>query len=67
MSRVHFLEGRAVRPEEDSYYDLPVRSDESATLYEHCVRAITNGLEVWRAWPSAHGLRRLERWHESSR
>ena len=27
-------------PEEESYYDLPGRSDESASLYEHCVRAI---------------------------
>ena len=42
--RVGFLEARPVRPEEDSYYDLPNRSDESATLYEHCVRAILRGL-----------------------
>jgi cyclic beta-1,2-glucan synthetase len=49
--RVPFLEGRAVNPEEDSYYDLPARSEESATLYEHCVRAIENGLRF-----GAHGL-----------
>jgi len=49
--RVPFLEGRAVNPTEDSYYDLPARSEESATLYEHCVRAIENGLRF-----GAHGL-----------
>ena len=41
---VPFLEGRAVNPEEDSYYDLPARSEESATLYDHGVRAILHGL-----------------------
>jgi cellobiose phosphorylase len=48
---IHFLEGRAVNPEEDSYYDLPNRSEESATLYEHCARAIQKGLQF-----GAHGL-----------
>lgn len=41
---VHFLEGRAVSPDDDSYYDLPNRSEESGSLYQHCVRAIMNGL-----------------------
>jgi cellobiose phosphorylase len=41
---VRFLEGRAVNAEEDSYYDLPVQSEETAPLYEHCVRAILHGL-----------------------
>jgi cyclic beta-1,2-glucan synthetase len=41
---IHFLEGRPVNPEEDSYYDLPSRSGEAASLYEHCVRAILRGL-----------------------
>jgi cyclic beta-1,2-glucan glucanotransferase len=40
----HFLEGRPVNPEDDSYYDLPGRSEETASLYEHCVRAISKGL-----------------------
>jgi cellobiose phosphorylase len=48
---VPFLEGRPVKPDEDSYYDLPTRSDESATLYDHCVRAIKHGLRF-----GAHGL-----------
>lgn len=48
---VHFLEGRTVNPEDDSYYDLPTRSDESATLYEHCKRAVLYGLRF-----GDHGL-----------
>ena len=46
-----FLEGRKVNLDEDSYYDLPVASDQKATLYEHCVRAIKNGLRF-----GSHGL-----------
>jgi len=41
---IHFIEGRPVNTEEDSYYDLPSRSEESASLYDHCVRAILRGL-----------------------
>ena len=48
---VHFIEGRPVGSEEDSYYDLPVRSEESASLYQHCVRAILRGLAF-----GEHGL-----------
>src|SRR5260370_13803227 len=49
--RVHFLEGRPVDPGEDSYYNLPTLSDQQATLYQHCVRAILNGLHF-----GVHGL-----------
>jgi cellobiose phosphorylase len=48
---VHFIEGRPVNPEEDAYYDLPGRSEEAASLYEHCVRAILRGLRF-----GEHGL-----------
>ncbi len=48
---VHFLDGRPVNAEEDSYYDLPSRSEEAASLYEHCVRAILRGLRFGK-----HGL-----------
>ncbi len=41
---IHFIEGRPVKAEEDSYYDLPSRSEEPASLYEHCGRAILRGL-----------------------
>jgi cellobiose phosphorylase len=46
-----FLDARPVMPEEESYYDLPNRSQESATLYQHCVRAIEHGLKF-----GEHGL-----------
>ncbi|HEX2327759.1 MAG TPA: glucoamylase family protein, partial [Candidatus Angelobacter sp.] len=42
--RVAYLEGRPVNPEEDSYYDLPGRSETTGTLYDHCVQAIMAGL-----------------------
>ena len=48
---VHFLQGRPVNADEDSYYDLPGRSEEAASLYEHCVRAILNSLKF-----GEHGL-----------
>jgi cellobiose phosphorylase len=49
--KVPFLEARPVKPDEESYYDLPNRSEESATLYQHCVRAIEHGLAF-----GEHGL-----------
>lgn len=48
---VHFIQGRPLSAEEDSYYDQPERTEETASLYDHCVRAITNGLST-----GAHGL-----------
>ncbi len=48
---IPFLDGRPVNPEEDSYYDLPSRSQEAASLYDHCVRAIRRGLRF-----GEHGL-----------
>jgi len=48
---VDFIEGRQVKAEEDSYYDLPGRSEEVASLYEHCVRSILRGLRM-----GEHGL-----------
>ena len=48
---VHFIEGRAVNAEEDSYYDMPGASEEVASLYGHCVRAIVRALKF-----GDHGL-----------
>ena len=48
---IPFLDARLVKPEEEAYYDLPNRSEESATLYQHCVRAIEYGLKF-----GDHGL-----------
>jgi cellobiose phosphorylase len=39
-----FLDGRAVNADEESYYDLPGRAEDSASLYEHGMRAIIRGL-----------------------
>lgn len=47
----YFLEGRPVNPEDDSYYDLPARSEEKSSLYEHCKRSIIHGLRY-----GDHGL-----------
>jgi cellobiose phosphorylase len=49
--KIPFLEARPVKPDEESYYDLPNGSEESATLYQHCVRAIERGLKF-----GEHGL-----------
>ena len=51
QEQAQFLDGRAVNPEEDSYYDLPLRSQQSASLYQHCVQAILKGLKM-----GFHGL-----------
>ena len=47
----YFLEGRPVPEDEESYYDLPQRSPEEGTVYEHCVRSIRHGLRF-----GIHGL-----------
>jgi len=49
--QIYFLEGPLVKPEEDSYYALPARSQHSDTLYEHCKSAIAHGLRF-----GEHGL-----------
>ncbi|MCP5245424.1 MAG: cyclic beta 1-2 glucan synthetase [Burkholderiales bacterium] len=49
--KLPFLESRPVKVEEEAYYDLPNRSEESDTLYQHCVRAIKLGLNF-----GTHGL-----------
>ncbi|MEZ0375082.1 MAG: glycosyl hydrolase family 65 protein, partial [Candidatus Sericytochromatia bacterium] len=46
-----FIEGRQLLPHEEAHYDLPQRSEASATLYQHAVCAIEHGLSF-----GAHGL-----------
>jgi cyclic beta-1,2-glucan synthetase len=48
---INFLQGRPISSNEDSYYDLPGRSQESASLYQHCARAIQRALNF-----GEHGL-----------
>jgi cyclic beta-1,2-glucan synthetase len=47
----HFLEGRPVKADDDSYYDLPGQSDKRASVYEHCTRAVLHGFRF-----GTHGL-----------
>ena len=46
-----FLDSRALKEGEQSNYELPRASDQSASLYEHCVRSIRQGLRY-----GVHGL-----------
>ena len=48
---VPFLEGPALRPEQDDAYYEPIRSMHQATLFEHCARALDLSLQT-----GAHGL-----------
>ncbi len=49
--QVPFLEGRPVGPDEEAYYETHAQASETATLYEHCVRALRRGLRFGK-----HGL-----------
>jgi cellobiose phosphorylase len=49
--KIPFLSSRPVKPDEEAFYDLPGLSEETGTLYQHCVRAIERGLKF-----GEHGL-----------
>lgn len=49
--QVTFLEGRVLAEGEESVYDQPRISENTATLYEHCVRAIRRAMHF-----GAHGF-----------
>ncbi len=49
--KVPFLEGQALRPGEQDAYFQPVISDDTASLFEHCARALEQSLSV-----GEHGL-----------
>jgi cellobiose phosphorylase len=48
---VPFLEGRTLKPDEHEAYEKPAISKQSASIYEHCVRAIALNLTT-----GEHGL-----------
>ena len=48
---VRFLEGQALHPGEDNSYFQPAIADETASLFEHCARALDQSLSV-----GEHGL-----------
>jgi cyclic beta-1,2-glucan synthetase len=49
--RVPFLQAPLLKPGQEEDYGLPETSAETATVYEHCLRALKNGLHF-----GAHGL-----------
>ena len=49
--RVSFLRAPVLTPDKEEEYFLPDVSDVTATIYEHCVRALEHGLKV-----GPHGL-----------
>jgi cyclic beta-1,2-glucan synthetase len=49
--RLPFLEAAVLKPEETDRFFLPTTSDEEATLFEHCARALDHSLATGR-----HGL-----------
>ena len=44
--RVPYIEGRPLNLDEESYYDLSMRSGLRQNLYQHCVRALQRGLSM---------------------
>jgi cellobiose phosphorylase len=48
---VSYIEGRKLNEGEESYYDMPVDSENEASVYEHCKQAILHGLQF-----GVHGL-----------
>jgi cyclic beta-1,2-glucan synthetase len=49
--KIPFLEGRALQPQEHDAFFMPGISEEAATLFEHCARALDHGLQT-----GEHGL-----------
>ena len=48
---IGFLDGPPVAPHDESWYDMPGRASETASLYEHARRSVQHGLRY-----GAHGL-----------
>ena len=49
--KIPFLSGRLLKDHEESYFDLPGRTEETFSLYDHCLRAVEHGLRY-----GTHGL-----------
>ncbi len=43
---VHYIEGRPVNADEESYYDLPTWSPVRENLYQHCVKSLQRGMAL---------------------
>ena len=62
-----FIEGPLLPLEDEDAYLQPAISEQAATVYEHCVRALESGRPVGVARTAAHGRCRLVRRHEPRR
>ncbi len=49
--KVSFIEGRPLKAEDESYFDMPNVSNRTGTLYEHAALAVRHGLRL-----GVHGL-----------
>lgn len=49
--KIAFLASRILHPDEDSFFDLPMKGNQTESLYAHCVRAINYSLRY-----GTHGL-----------
>jgi len=49
--QVSYLDGRPLNENEDSYYDLPIITEDKESMYQHALRAIDHGLRM-----GEHGL-----------
>src|SRR5207244_2259465 len=49
--RVPFVQAPLLRPDQEEDYNVPQVAAETATLYDHCVRALGHGMRF-----GAHGL-----------
>ncbi len=55
--RTAFLEAPPLEKDQHEAYGRPAASTQTATLYEHCVRAIERGMTRRIAWAASHGER----------
>ncbi len=65
--RVAFLKSPVLRPEQKEDYGLPAVSEQTGTVYEHCVRALEHGYQLGSHGLPPDGHWGLGRWHERGR
>ena len=61
---VPFLKSPVLRPDQEEDFNRPELSEQSGTVYEHCLRALEHGYRTRAARIAPDGHGRLERRHE---
>ena len=61
---VPFIKSPVLRDDQEEDFNLPQLSEQTGTVYEHCMRALEARLSARAARIAPHGHRRLERRHE---